>query len=68
MQVLNTTAIISGYAGCDPQRGNSDGSFLVSSLLSYKKWLKVLLCSLKRKEKKAMLICEESGILRRRRK
>ena len=27
-QVLNTTAIVSGYAGHDPQGGTSDGSFL----------------------------------------
>jgi len=40
VQVLNTTAIVSDYAGRDLQGGTSDGSFLVSSLLSYKKWLK----------------------------
>ena len=28
MQVLNTTAIASGYAGRAPQGGTSDGSFL----------------------------------------
>jgi len=38
--VLNSTAIASGYAGRDPQGGTSDGSFLVSSLLCYKEWLK----------------------------
>jgi len=38
--VLNTTAIVSGYAGRDPQGGTSDGSFLVSSLLGYEEWLK----------------------------
>ena len=27
MQVLNTTAIASGYTGRDPQRETSDGSF-----------------------------------------
>jgi len=37
VQVLNTTTIASGYAGRDPQGGTSDGNFLVSSLLSYKK-------------------------------
>ena len=41
MQVLNTTTIASGYAGRDPQRGTSDGSFFASSLLSYKEWLKL---------------------------
>ena len=40
VQVLNTTAIVSGYAGRDPQGGTRDGSFLVSSLLCYKEWLK----------------------------
>ena len=34
-KVLNSTAIASGYEGRDPQGGTSDGSFLVSSLLSY---------------------------------
>ena len=28
VQVLNTTAIASGYAGLDPQGETSDGSFL----------------------------------------
>ena len=28
VQVLNTTAIVSGYAGRDPQEENSNGSFL----------------------------------------
>jgi len=32
VQVLNTTAIASGYASPDPQGGTSDGSFLASSL------------------------------------
>jgi len=40
VQVLNSTAIASGYAGRDPQGGTSDGSFLVSLLLRYKVWLK----------------------------
>jgi len=40
VQVLNATAIASGYAGRDLQGGTSDGSFLVSFLLSYKGWLK----------------------------
>jgi len=39
-KVLNATAIASGYAGRDPQGGTSDESFLVSSLLCYKEWLK----------------------------
>jgi len=28
VQVLNITAIVSGYTGRDPQGGTSDGSFL----------------------------------------
>ena len=51
MQELNTTAIASGYAGRDPQEGTSDGSFLVSSLLDYKVWLKFFFSSLKKKGK-----------------
>jgi len=27
-KVLNSTAIVSGYAGCDPQGGTCDGSVL----------------------------------------
>ena len=41
-KVLNANAIASGYAGRDPQGGTSDGSFLISSLLGYKEWLKIL--------------------------
>ena len=41
VQVLNTTAIASGYAGRDPQGGTSDGSFFASSILSYNQWLKI---------------------------
>ena len=40
VQVLNSTATASGYAGRDPQGGTSDGSFLVSSPLCYNQWLK----------------------------
>ena len=40
-KVLNSTAIASSYAGRDPQGGTSDGSFLLSSLLYYKEWLKI---------------------------
>jgi len=43
----HTIAIASGYAGRAPQGGTSDGSFLVSSFLSYKEWLKFFFCSLK---------------------
>ena len=41
MQVLNTTAIASGYAGHDPQGGTRDGSFLANSRLGYTEWLKI---------------------------
>ena len=49
-KLLNSTAIASDYAGRDPQGGTSDGSFLVSSLLGYKVWLKFF-SSLKEKGK-----------------
>ena len=51
MQVLNTTAIASGYAGRDPQGGTSDGGFLVSSLLCNKVWLKIFFLFFKSKGK-----------------
>jgi len=41
VQVLNSTAIASSYAGHDPQGGTSDGSFFSKSLLSYNQWLKI---------------------------
>ena len=50
--MLNSTTITSGYAGRDPQGATSDGSFLVSSLLGYKEWLKILLLVLKKKREK----------------
>jgi len=46
VQVLNTTAIASGYAGRDPQGGTSDGSFF--SKFSFKLHLMVKV-KLKRK-------------------
>ena len=65
-KVLNSTAIASGYAGHDPQEGTSDGSFLVSSLLGYKVWLKFFFNSLKEKGKiELKLNQEEDGRLRR---
>jgi len=48
MQILNTIAIASGYASCDPQGGTSDGSFLYV-LFSLLKLVKVLLLFFKRK-------------------
>ena len=50
-KLLNSTAIESGYAGRDPQRGTSDGSFLLSSLSGYNIWLKFFFSSLKEKGK-----------------
>ena len=41
VQVLNATAIASGYAGRDPQGGTSDGRFL-KVLFSSQKMVKVL--------------------------
>jgi len=41
VQILNTTAIASGYTGRDPHGGTSDRYFLVSSLLHYIEWLKI---------------------------
>ena len=56
VQVLNTTAIASGYTGRDPQGGTSDGSFLISSLLCYKEWLKFFFQFFKRKEKNGVTV------------
>ena len=53
-KLLNSTAIVSDYAGCDSQGGTSDGSFLVSSLLGYKIWLKFFFSSLKQNEKEEL--------------
>jgi len=38
VQVLNATAIVSGYAGRDPQEGTSDGSVCKFSF-KLQKWL-----------------------------
>ena len=43
MQVLNTTVIASGYAGCDPQGGTSDGSFYSKFSFMLQRMVKVLL-------------------------
>ena len=50
-KVLNTTSIASGFTGYDSQGGTSDESVL--QVLVYLKWLKVLLCSCKEKEKES---------------
>ena len=56
MQVPNTTAIASGYAGRDPQGGTSDGSlyskfsFMLQNMVKY-----LLLVLLKENEKELKL-------------
>ena len=50
MQVLNTTAITSGYAGRDPQEGTSDGNVCKFSF-KLQKIVKVLLLVLEEKKK-----------------
>jgi len=54
VQVLNTTAIASGYAGRDPQGGTSDGSFFSKLSSRLQKMVKDLLLVLKRKMKKEL--------------
>ena len=71
MQVLNSTAIASGYAGRDLQRGISDGNFFSKFFfLGYKERLKIFFQFFKRKEKKykLQLMLKEGGRLRRWRK
>ena len=50
MQVLNTTAMASGYAGRDPQEGTSNGSVCKCSF-KLQKMVKVFLLVLKKKYK-----------------
>ena len=54
MQVLNSTAIVSGYAGRDPQGGTSDGSFFSKYSFKLQRVVKDLLLVLKRKMKKEL--------------
>ena len=57
MQVLNSIAIASGYAGCDSQGGTSDEIFfLASTLLNYKEWLKIFFLLHNGKEKNGVTI------------
>ena len=51
MQVLNTTAIASGYAGCDTQGETSDGSFFSKFSFMLQSMVKILLLVLKKKRK-----------------
>ena len=52
MQVLNNTAIPSGYAGRDPQEETSDGSFFSKFSFMLQRMVKVLLLVLKKKREK----------------
>ena len=65
MQVLNTTAIASGYASRDPQGGTSDGSFFSKFSFKIQRMAKILLLVLVKKKRK---IKGESGRMRRLRK
>ena len=51
MQVLNTTAIASGYAGRDPQGGTSDESFFSKFSFRLQRIVKDLLLVLYKKRK-----------------
>jgi len=51
VQVLNTTAIASGYAGRDPQGGTSDESFFSKFSFMLPLMVKILLLVPKRKRK-----------------
>ena len=42
-KLLNSTTIASGYAGCDPQKGTSDGSFFSKSSFKIQRMVKILL-------------------------
>ena len=54
--MLNSTAIASGYAGRDPQRGTSDGSFFSKLSFKLQSIVKDLLLVLeKKKENKLKL-------------
>ena len=50
--MLNSTAIASGYAGCDPQGGTSDGNFFCKFSFKLQKMVKVLLLVLEKKKNK----------------
>jgi len=52
VQVLNTIAIESGYAGCDPQGGTSDGSFFSKFSFMLQLMVKFLLLVLEKKREK----------------
>ena len=51
MQVLNTTAIASGYAGRDPQGGTRDGNFFSKFSFKLQSMVKDLLLVLSKKRK-----------------
>ena len=55
MQVLNSTAMASGYAGRDPQGGTSDGSFFSKFSFKIQRIIKILLLVLVEKKRKIKL-------------
>ena len=55
MQVLNSTAIASGYASRDPQGGTSDGSFFSKFSFKIQSMVKILLLVLVKKKRKIRL-------------
>ena len=54
MQVLNSTAIASGYTGRDPQGGTSDGSFSSKFSFMLQRMVKILLLVFKKKREKEL--------------
>ena len=52
MQVLNSSAIASGYAGRDPQGETSDESFFSKFYFKLQRMVKILLLIFKKKRKK----------------
>ena len=53
--MLNSTAIVSGYAGRDPQGGTSDGSFFSKFSFKIQRMAKILLLVLVKKKRKIRL-------------
>ena len=54
-KLFNSTAIVSGYTGRDPQGGTSDGSFLNKFSFMLQLMVKILLLVLKKKREKMKL-------------
>ena len=53
--MLNFTAIVSGYAGRDPQGGTSDGSLFSKFSFKIQRMVKILLLVLEKKKRKIRL-------------